>query len=110
MYNIEKSIILENTMSERERGVFTAPLGEDYLDLLTIDAALAGKSLANQATSILQARLMAKRELIEERVRELARKREISYEQMLDMLKAGLYKKLTPQEYETIVKDRYELT
>lgn len=79
---------------------FTIPsLGEEYEDLLAVDATLAGRTPGQQAHSLLQARLQQRREGILERVAYLAKKREISPHEMWVRILKGDYEKLGPGEW-----------
>ncbi len=77
-------------------------LGEWYEDLLTIDSAVNGRSEAQQASSLLCAKLQEREAKIKERVRYLAAKRSISYEEMLLKILKGDYKKMSPEELEEL--------
>lgn len=77
-------------------------LGEWYEDLLKVDAAINGRSEPQQAASLLCAKLQERESRIKERVRYLAAKRGITFEEMwLELLK-GEYKKMTPQELQEL--------
>ena len=75
-----------------------APLGEVYEDLLIIDSAINERSEAQQATSLLCAKLQERQEKIKERVRYLAAKRGKSFEEMWLAILRGDYRKLTAEE------------
>jgi hypothetical protein len=75
-----------------------AQLGEWYEDLLKIDAAINGRSEAQQATSLLCAKLQERQERIADRVRYLASKRGLSFEAMWLQLLKGDYRKLSEDE------------
>lgn len=75
-----------------------ANLGEWYEDLLKIDSVINGRSEAQQAASLLCAKLQERQEKIKERVRYLAAKRGISFEEMWLRILKGNYRKLTEEE------------
>lgn len=68
-------------------------LGEVYSDLLTLDSAINGRSEPMQAQSLLCAKLQEREERINERVRYLAAKRGISFEEMRSRILDGKYAK-----------------
>jgi len=75
-----------------------ASLGEWYEDLLSVDSAINGRSEAQQAASLLCAKLQERQDRVKERVRYLAAKRNISFEEMWLQILKGNYRKLTPEE------------
>ena len=79
-----------------------ASMGEYYADLIAIDAAINRRSLAQQATSLLCAKLQQRKDLIHERVNYLAAKRGISFEAMWLQLLKGEYEPLTSDELEAV--------
>lgn len=91
----------EKDMAKDERPRISN-LGEWYEDLLKVDAAINGRSEPQQAASLLCAKLQERESRIKERVRYLAAKRGITFEEMwLELLK-GEYKKMTPQELQEL--------
>jgi DNA-directed RNA polymerase sigma subunit (sigma70/sigma32) len=73
-------------------------LGEWYEDLLTVDSQINRRSEAQQAASLLCAKLQERESKIKERVRYLAAKRGVTFEEMwLQILKGG-YQKMTSEE------------
>ena len=75
-----------------------APIGEFSEDLLTIDARMNASSSAQQASSLLRAKLQEREERIKARVTYLAWKRGISFDQMWEQLLKGTYAKITAEE------------
>ncbi|MGG6263219.1 hypothetical protein ACQ4M3_08055 [Leptolyngbya sp. AN03gr2] len=73
-------------------------LGEWYEDLLRVDSAITGNSEPVQAASLLRAKLKERELIIEKRVRYLAAKRGITYEDMWLQILQGQYQKLTQDE------------
>lgn len=63
--------------------------GDWYFDLLTIDAAINGRSVPVQSQSLLCAKLQERETKIKERVQYMAEKRGISYEQCWRLLLSG---------------------
>ena len=64
-------------------------LGEYYNDALTVEAFIKNRSLAAEANSLLSAQLYRRKDARESMVRELARKRNITFEEMWDQILAG---------------------
>jgi hypothetical protein len=75
-----------------------ANLGEWYEDLLKIDSTINGRSEAQQAASLLCAKLQERELKIKERVAYLAAKRGITFEEMWVKLLKDDYRKLTSEE------------
>jgi len=73
-------------------------LGEWYEDLLMIDSAINARSEAQQATSLLCAKLQERQDKIKERVRYLAAKRGVGFEEMWLQILKGEYQKLSEEE------------
>ena len=90
-------------MPKRDDRLYLAPLGEQYEDLLAIDAFLAGNSIPQQGKSSLSTYLKQKKPYIEEGVKYLARKRGISFEEMWDLILTGQSEKLSPEEYKELL-------
>lgn len=93
-------------MAKRDDRLVIAPLGEAYEDLLAIDAFLAGNSVPQQGKSSLSAYLKQKKPYIEEGVRYLARKRQITFEEMWDLILTGQVDKLSPEEYRELLEGK----
>ena len=85
----------EMNMPRKER-FSIAPLGEYYLDLLTIDSKINARSKAIQGNSLLCAKLQEREPKIRERVEYLAKKRGISPDDMWMLLLKG--ESLSPEE------------
>jgi len=79
-----------------------SPLGEWYEDLLTVDSVINGRSEAQQSTSLLCAKLQERQDRIKERVRYLAAKRGVTFEQMWLSILQGNYRKLTSEELQEL--------
>lgn len=75
-------------------------LGEEYQDLLAIDSELAGRTPAQQAHSLLQARLQSRRDDIINRVQYLAKKRGVSFDDMWQQLLQGEAEKILPNDWD----------
>lgn len=73
-------------------------LSEFYEDLLRADSFLANNSLASQGKSLLQSYLGQKESKIKERVRYLAQKRNIGFEEMWTQIQAGTAQQMTQDE------------
>lgn len=88
----------------RDDRVSMSSLGEYYEDLLEIDAQINARSKAEQARTLIYAKVQEREIRIKERVQYLAEKRGISFKQMWDSLLTGEYEKLTPGEYAELRK------
>ncbi|MBD2156251.1 hypothetical protein [Leptolyngbya sp. FACHB-16] len=75
-----------------------ANLGEWYEDLLQVDSVINARTVAQQATSLLCAKLQEREERIKKRVQYLAVKRGVSFEEMWLQILKGEYRKLTAEE------------
>jgi len=75
-----------------------APLSEFYEDLLKADAFLARNTLPNQAKSLLQSFLGQKQLKIHERINYLAKKRNISFDEMWNQIQSGTVQEVSKQE------------
>lgn len=73
-------------------------LSEFYEDLLRADSFLANNSLASQGKSLLQSFLGQKEAKIKERVAYLARKRNISFEEMWQQIQNGTAQQMSKEE------------
>lgn len=96
----------KQTMAKRDDRLVIAPLGEPYEDLLAIDAFLAGNSIPQQGKSSLSDHLKQKKPYIEEGVKYLARKRQVTFEAMWDMILTGQVDKLSPDEYRELLESK----
>jgi hypothetical protein len=77
-------------------------LGEWYEDLLTIDSQINRRSEAQQAASLLCAKLQEREPKIKERVRYLASKRGMTFQEMWLLILKGEYQKMTTEELREI--------
>ncbi len=84
-------------MPRRER-FSIAPLGEFYLDLLTVDSWINARTASTQANSLLCAKLQEREPKIRERVAYLAKKRGISADEMWLQILKGQAEDLSPEE------------
>ena len=75
-----------------------AALSEFYEDLLEVDSALTGRTTATQATSLLCAKLQEREPKIKDRVRYLAAKRGLTFEDMWLRILQGRYEKMATEE------------
>jgi hypothetical protein len=90
----------------RDDRIGMSSLGEYYEDVLEIDARMNARSKAEQARTLVYAKIQEREGKIKERVQYLANKRGISFQEMWDMLLTGNgYEKITPVEYAEIKKN-----
>lgn len=73
-------------------------LGEYYEDLLKLDAQINDRSAAEQATSLLCAKLQEREPKIVERLQYLADKRGISVSEIRTQILKGKYQKIKPED------------
>lgn len=73
-------------------------LGEWYADLIAVDSTINGKSIPQQALSLLCSTLQSREERIKKRVKYLAVKRGVTFEEMWLQILQGNYRKLTDEE------------
>lgn len=85
-------------MSPKDDRLRIASIGEYYEDLLEIDSSLTGRTPATQAASLLCAKLQEREPKIKERIRYLAAKRGVSFEEMWLKVLQKDYEKLSPEE------------
>lgn len=83
-----------------------SPLSEFYEDLLRADAFLGRNSLAAQGKSLLQAKLNEKEAKIRERVTYLARKRNISFDEMWQQIQTGTAQQMSQDEYTDLTEEQ----
>ncbi len=96
----------ESAMSAKKSERFKmSPLSEFYEDLLRADAFLARNTLPGQAKSLLQAFLTQKEPKIRERIAYLAKKRNISFDEMWDRIQAGTAEETSKQEMAELQDD-----
>ena len=84
-------------MPRRER-FSIAPIGEFYMDLLTLDSWINARTNSTQANSLLCAKLQEREPKIRERVNYLAKKRGISFDEMWLQILKGQAEDLDPDE------------
>lgn len=89
-------------MAAKDERPRIAPLGEYYEDLLKIDSAMCDRSEAQQSTSLLCSKLQEREARIKARVRYLANKRGITFEEMWLQFLKGEYKKMTSAEVQEL--------
>jgi hypothetical protein len=63
-----------------------APIGEYYEDLLTVDSNINNRSKAQQASSLLCAKLQEREEKIKQRVEYLANKNDLTFDEQWKQL------------------------
>lgn len=73
-------------------------LSEFYEDLLRADSFLANNSMASQGKSLLQSYLGQKETKIKERIAYLAKKRNISPDEMWQQIQSGAAQQMSKQE------------
>ena len=89
------------TMKTQKNDRLTLPsLGEEYQDLLTIDAEINMRTPAQQAHNLLCARLQARRQDIKDRVEYLAKKRGVTFDEMWEQILKGEGEKISPTDWE----------
>lgn len=91
-------------MPRRER-FSIAPLGEYYMDLLTIDSTINARSKAIQANSLLCAKLQEREQKIRARVEYLAKKRGMEANELWIQILKGEFEDIKPEE----IKDMEEM-
>ncbi|NET10727.1 MAG: hypothetical protein F6K09_08455 [Merismopedia sp. SIO2A8] len=74
-------------------------LSEFYEDLLRADSFLANNSIAGQGKSLLQSHLSQKESKIKDRVAYLAKKRNVSFEELWTQIQSGTAEQLTADDY-----------
>lgn len=99
---MREQIMPRKAVSKKDDRIQVTGLGEYYDDLLTLDAWINGRSKAQQANSLLCAKLMERETRIKERVRYLAGKRRISTEEMWVRILNGSEDKIQPEEADTV--------
>jgi len=72
---------------------------EWYMDLLTIEAWIKGRSLSDEACNLLCARLMQREQYRNQALEHMARKRGITSSQMIEEILRGTAEQLTSEEY-----------
>jgi len=80
-------------------------LSEFYEDLLRADSFLANNSLASQGKSLLQSYLGQKEAKIKDRVSYLAKKRNISFEDMWSQIQTGTAQQMTREELADLLQE-----
>ena len=75
-----------------------APVGEYYDDLLTIDSWINGRTKGMQGTSLLCSKLQEREQRIKERVEYLAKKRNISPDDLWQQILSGTAAKKEDEE------------
>lgn len=89
------------TMPRRER-FSISPIGEFYMDLLTVDSWINARTNSTQANSLLCAKLQERESKIRERITYLAKKRGIPPDEMWFQILKGEAEDLTPEEIQPI--------
>lgn len=82
-----------------QKRFYCSGLGEYYDDCLKVEAVIKNNTIANEAASLLKAKLMERTEKRDRMIMYMAGKRGISYEQMWQNILAGEVE-LTPEENE----------
>jgi len=89
------------TMPRKAEQRLTIPsIGEWYGDLLAIDAAINARTVGQQASSLLCAKLQERESKIRERVSYLGAKRGLTPDEMWKALATGKYEPITPDEWD----------
>ena len=84
-------------MPRRER-FSISPIGEYYMDLLTVDSWINARTNSTQANSLLCAKLQERESRIRERVEYLAKKRGVSTSDMWVQILKGEAEDLSPED------------
>ncbi|TBR56428.1 hypothetical protein B4U84_29850 [Westiellopsis prolifica IICB1] len=90
----------KDEMPKKDERLAIPALGEYYNDMLTVDAWVNGRTKVVQAQSLLCAKLQERDKLIKERVEYLAKKRDITFDQMWAAILNGTAQKMIPGEGE----------
>jgi hypothetical protein len=98
------------TMPKKDERLALPALGEFYDDLLVIDAWLNGSSKVNQGKILLSAQLQEREPKIRDCVTYLAKKRNISPDEMWLQILSGKAQKITADELSEIIEDEQEET
>jgi len=85
-----------------------APLGEPYMDRLEVERFLKDSSIAQEATSLLRAKLMEREPFRKKLVKELAAKRGLTYEEMWSDILTGKAQSLNGEEVSRLEELRSE--
>lgn len=96
---------LESLVMPRRERFSISPLGEYYRDLLEVDSWINARTASTQANSLLCAKLQEREDRIRERVAYLARKRNISPDEMWMQILKGEAKDLSPEEIQPLEGD-----
>lgn len=86
-------------MSDR---IYVRHPGEFYYDELQVEAWIKGRTVSDEASNLLGARLMQRKEYRELILSALARKRGISPEELRDGILKGTAEPMTAEEYRQI--------
>lgn len=106
-YNNERKTEQSRLMAKLER-LYVSPLGETYIDALTIEAWIKNRSISMEAQSLLCSALMKRAGYRDAILEELARKRGISVDALKDQILTGRAEILTGDEYAGVVDSRDE--
>jgi len=87
---------MEQKGDRMKKRIFISPMGEAYLDALTIEAWLKNRSVSMEAQSLLCAMLKKRQEYREKMVAELAEKRGIPPSELKAQILAGKAEILEP--------------
>lgn len=89
-------------MATKDDRLRISSMGEFYEDLLLADSVLCDRAEAQQATSLLCSKLQEREQKIKARVKYLASKRGLTFEEMWLKILRGEYRKMTPEERQEI--------
>lgn len=93
---------MRDELMARSRRLQIPDLGEYYNDMLRIEAALKNRTLPQEANSLLCAMLQQRDEKRHRMVEHLARKRQISFDEMWQQLLDGTYAPLASDELDEL--------
>jgi hypothetical protein len=96
--NWESAIAKNKNMPKATERSYISYPGEYYDDAWTIEAALKGRNKTAEGASLLCAKLQEREARRNQMVQYLAKKRNISFEEMWNQLLTGEYEPITPTE------------
>jgi len=96
------SLATVEKMASKDDRLRITELGEWYEDLLTVDSRINRRSEAHQGSSLLCSKLQEREPKIKERVKYLAAKRGVTFEEMWLLVLKGEYQKMTADELQEL--------
>ena len=98
---------MDKKMAKGDR-LYLPALGEIYDDALRVEAYLKNRTMATEGNSLLCSILMKHAQYREEAVRYLARKRRITYEEMIEQILSEEAEELSTEDFQAIRKAEKE--